>query len=60
MPRYTQKNAASRIESHRRYADERMELLEVIREIVDQEIDAKLKELHRHTSHGGTDVPSAD
>lgn len=48
------------MESHRRYADERMELLEVIREIVDQEIDAKLKELHRHTSHDGTDGPSTD
>lgn len=34
-------------EGNRRYADERVELLEVIREIVDQEIDAKLKQYLR-------------
>lgn len=35
-------------EGNRRYADERVELSEVIREIVDQEIEAKLKQYLRH------------
>lgn len=42
-------------EGNRRYADERVELLEVIREIVDQEIDAKLKQyLHERTQPNGS------
>lgn len=42
-------------EGNRRYADERVELLEVIREIVDQEIDAKLKQyLRQQASSSGS------
>lgn len=44
-------------DGNRRYADERVELLEVIREIVDQEIDAKLKQyLHERTPSNGSSV----
>ena len=34
-------------ESNRRYTDERVEFLEVIREIVDQEIEVKIKQYLR-------------
>lgn len=47
MPKDTQAHTDPGIEGHRRYADERTELLEVIREIVDQEIEAKLREYHK-------------
>lgn len=40
------------VEDNRRYAEERMELLEVIREIVDQEIDAKLRDYLRKDEAG--------
>lgn len=44
-------------EGNRRYADERVELLEVIREIVDQEIEAKLKQyLGQQTPPSGNAV----
>lgn len=44
MPKSTRHHKVTPLEDNRQLADDRTELLEVIREIVDQEIDAKLKE----------------
>lgn len=43
MPRKRRPPIDPKVEENRRISDERTELLEVIREIVDQEIEARLK-----------------
>lgn len=44
MEKNSSQNTNHNIEDNRQLVDERTELLEVIREIVDQRIEAKLKE----------------
>lgn len=47
MPNTSRRHHDPGIEANRQLADERTELLEVIRELVDQEIKARLEELRR-------------
>lgn len=47
MPDTSSRHHDPSIEANRQLADERTELLEVVRELVDQEIEARLEELRR-------------